>query len=449
MTIKQAICWAICHLLVISGVTCFSPSPIPSLSAKFAHQRKNSRLPPLHYRELDDDDADTSAGIKVQSLTPPGYSTREALEIQAQATAPKSGVNTALLRAIITNQVFILGLASVASAGILTFTDGLGWIQHLPFILDWGPSQHQGGVNPFDFVAPITPMRLGEGFLGALPLIALGSFIERSDKREFATLNFSTIFMVMTLFGRRMKPDDAFLPPRLRGQPMPITSTAEVFSKALGISALTGLCEELVFRRIVSGLIFYYTGGDVVSALLGQAFLFGLGHSAGGSSSENGIVISLQGINGLWFGLLYLLSGGDIVACMISHAIYDLQTFFFTWLSSNDQIEYACAKYLQPFDSATAKELQGMRAPKDVADKCKKLFYTFDAYDKKDEALSLSEVRKGIAYLAIETSTRAPPQSRIDEAFFRFVSPGSNKLTFPQFLALFVSLTSPRRSLVS
>ena len=433
----------------MSDVTCFSPILIPSQTANFAHQRTISRLPPLYYRELDDGDADTSAGIKVQSLTPPGYSTREALEIQAQAPAPKSGVNTALLRAIITNQVFILGLASVASAGILTFTDGLGWIQQLPSILDWGLSQHQRGVNLFDFVAPITPMRLGEGFLGSLPLIALGSSIERSDKREFATVNFSTIFMVMTLFGRRMKPDDEFLPPRLRGQPMPVTSTVEVFLKALGISALTGLCEELVFRRIVAGLIFHYAGGDVVSALLGQAILFGLGHGAGGSTSENGIVISLQAINGLWFGLLFLVSGGDIVVCMIAHAIYDLQTFFFTWLSSNDQIEYACAKYLEPFDPATAKQLQGMRAPKEVVDKCKKLFYTFDAYDKKDEALSLSEVRKGIAYLAIETSTRAPPQSEIDEAFFRLVSPGSNKLTFPQFLALFVSLTSPRRSLVS
>mmetsp|Transcript_26571 Transcript_26571/g.76742 ORF Transcript_26571/g.76742 Transcript_26571/m.76742 type:complete len:444 (+) Transcript_26571:178-1509(+) len=430
--------FCVSFFLLAWAVHGFTVQQLVQPNANFVQQRTISRRPPpLYYRELDDSEADTPAGIKVQSLTPPGYSTKEALEDQLQGSAPKSGVNVALLRAICANQVFILGLASAAGAGLLIFTDGLGWIQQLSAILDWGANQH----HLLDFA--IQPLRLGEGFLGALPLIASGSFIERSDKRKFATVNFSTIFMVMTLFGRRSKPDDAFLPPRLRGQQMPVTRTVDVFLNSLAISALTGFCEELVFRRIVAGLIFYYTGGDILSTLLGQAFLFGLGHGAGTSSSENGIVISLQTINGFWFGLLYLLSGGDIVVCMIAHALYDLQTFFFTWLSSNDQIEYACDKYLKPFDAATTKELQGMRAPKDVVEKCKKLFYTFDAYDKKDEALSLSEVRKGIAYLAIETSTRAPPQSKIDEAFNHFVS-GSNKLTFPQFLALFVSLTTPR-----
>lgn len=393
-------------------------------------------LPPLKYRELDDDDPET-VGITVQTRTPPGFSTKDALKLQLQEQTPRSGVNVPLVRAILLNQILILALASAVAAVLLTITNGgFDWMTYASNIFDWTGKGNE--VDLFDFT--ITTSRLGTGVLGAIPVIVLGSAIERSDKREFANVNFSTIIMVMTLFGRRTKPKPEFLPPRLRNKRVPVTSLYDVFIRSFVIASLTGFCEELVFRRIVASLIYRFTGGDIIAALFGQATLFGLGHATNGTSSmENGIVTSLQAVNGLWFGTFYLLSGGDIVTCIIAHAIYDLQVFFFTWLGANEQIEYAESKYLEPFDSETTRELQQVRAPRDIVQKCKKLFFTFD-YDK-NATISLSEIRKGIAYLALEKSTAAPPQSAIDAAFKKYSEPGSDRLTFGQFLNLFVALT--------
>jgi hypothetical protein len=61
---------------------------------------------------------------------------------------------------------------------------------------------------------------------------------------------------------------------------------------------------------------------DPALACAGQASLFALGHTSPVTSSqENKIVASMQFVNGLWMGFLYLLTGGDIVPCIISHAV--------------------------------------------------------------------------------------------------------------------------------
>lgn len=412
---------------------------------------RRSEIRPLRYRELDENDSDTAL-LKVKTRTPPGFDVNEALAERLKKL-PKTGVNFPFIKAIVQNQLFVLAAASIASVAILTFTDGLGVLSNLGDLLHWN-GDAAAGADLFDLT--ITPTRLAMGVIGALPAIAIGSAIENSDNRAFSNVNFSTIIMVMTLFGRRKAPPPEFLPEYLRGRRLPLTSWNEALLQSFAISSLTGLCEESVFRGIVPSLIYHYRGGSVSQALIGQAVLFGLGHATPGTSlAENSITMALQGVNGLWFGMLYLLSGGDIVPCIIAHAVYDLQVFFFTWMAANAQIEYAESMYLEPLPSDVQQEVQrvkrsfGSKVNDKVLSVAKRLFFTFD-FDK-NKTLSLSEVRKGISYLFLQTKTSPPPQDQVDAAFKQCIEQrmaegavvdraNAARLAFPDFVRLFMTL---------
>ena len=86
---------------------------------------------------------------------------------------------------------------------------------------------------------------------------------------------------------------------------------------------MTGCCEEIVFRGLIPHLMkSTICQGNTAVACIGQASLFALGHSSPKTSmQENKTVMSIQFLNGLWEGVLYLLVGGDIVPCIIAHAV--------------------------------------------------------------------------------------------------------------------------------
>lgn len=247
------------------------------------------------------------------------------------------------------------------------------------------------------------------------------------QKRAFANVNFSTIVMSLTLFGRRSAPPPEFVPLEQRGTQFVTTQSSDAALMSLYLSIVTGFCEETVFRRELPALLVQLTGGNVSLALLGQALLFGLGHGNPGSpAAENAIVMGLQTFNGLGFGLLYVASGGDIVPCILAHALYDFVTFFKTWMDANGQIEYSETMFRKPLPPDEERKLQqliraaaaGKNVDPRVYPTIKRLFYTFD-FDK-NESLSLSEVRKGIAYMALERAGTPPPQEQVD-ALFRAV----------------------------
>jgi hypothetical protein len=217
-----------------------------------------------------------------------------------------------------------------------------------------------------------------------------------------------------------------------------------------------------VFRRFVPAVIASSTGGNTFLAYLGQAVLFGLGHSNPKSpSGENAIVVGLQIFNGLGFGLLYLLSGGDLVPCVVAHALYDFVTFFGTWMSSNGQLEYAERMYSEPLSRDVEEQVRQLlsRASGDWPGRggldpklyriVKRLFYLFD-FDK-NKTLSLSEVRKGVAYMALERAGTPPPQEQVDAMFLAAVrmrgeqlppslAAGEDRLSFADFLRLYLSM---------
>jgi membrane protease YdiL (CAAX protease family) len=404
------------------------------------------RVQPLWYRELDDEDNENDpAMIKVKSRAPPGYDMKKAIQQQQytpQGIPPRNGINQFLIRALTLNQYLILAIAIAISAVIIFIKTGFAGFEDLNDILQWSG----GTVDAFDL--NVTPERLLIGVGAAMPLLAISNIIENSDQRAVANINFSTITMCLTLFGRRSVPVDDFLPPQFKGAnaaKFPTTSWPAAAYQSLLLSSITGFCEESVFRRLVPAMILLLLGpdGNPIIPYIGQALLFGLGHAQPGNKlTENAILVGLQSFNGLGTGLVYILTGGDLVPCIISHATYDFVVFFKTWKDANDQLEYAEAMSKKPLPSDDEKQVRSLiptsnpKVDPALAYKLmKRMFYLFDI--DKNETLSLSEVRKGIAYMSIERKVGKPPsQSEVDRLFASVVPPGESRLAFPDFIRL-------------
>jgi membrane protease YdiL (CAAX protease family) len=86
------------------------------------------------------------------------------------------------------------------------------------------------------------------------------------------------------------------------------------------LSLTAGICEEVLFRGFLIRFLHESSFGlPVAWALVASSLLFGLGHAYQG---VKGVVGST--IGGFAFGLLFLLSG-SLFACVILHALVDLQ----------------------------------------------------------------------------------------------------------------------------
>jgi hypothetical protein len=158
---------------------------------------------------------------------------------------------------------------------------------------------------------------------------------------------------------------------------------------------------------------------------------------------ENGIVLGVQTANGLVHGALYVTTGGNIIPCIVAHAVYDFVIFFKTWMDANGQIEYAESMYETPFPPDIQRQVQqvlaadGAKPTSDQLKSVKRTFYIFDL--DKNETLDLSEVRKGLSYLAIEKAANPPPQKLVDQLFKQIATSrpeNRNRLDYPDFLRL-------------
>ena len=438
---KSIVVWITTLLTLLqSSQNALAFAPAPGLSKVLENvivfHPKAAKIPltPLRYRALDEDDDETTM-LKTANRVPIGYNMKKALAEQG----PKTAMNKPLIKALLANQSLILGLATAVTYGLLFFTAGgfSGPISNMQEFVHWTG----GPPSDMDFLTSFAIGALG----GALPMLAFSNAVENSDKPEFANINFSTILMVMTLFGRRKAPPQDLLPPKLRGIPIVTSKSRDVAFQSLALAATTGYCEERVFRQLVPALIAYYTGNNFLLPLVGQALLFGLGHVQPGKTGlmENGIVFGVQTINGLVHGALYIVTGGNLLPCIVAHTLYDFVVFFKTWSDANDQIEYAEAMYETPFPPNVQREIaQVLSAGKanptpEQMKAVKRTFFIFDT--DKNKSLSLSEVRKGLAYLAIEKAANPPPQAVVDNLFQKVVESkpnNRNRLDYPDFLRL-------------
>ena len=180
------------------------------------------------------------------------------------------------------------------------------------------------------------------GTLGALPILALGQAIEKSDSPLFTTLNLSTNDVVERLLGGTKQP--AF---------------ALVVSVLLAL--LTGVCEEIVFRGGILPSLASYAVDQGYSSTLVEAVPFGvvastvlfsaghlpfLGLLQGEAGLRNFfsvdtlVLFGLQLATGGSFALIFI-GTGSLTSAIVAHFLYDLYTLYATHLAVTDQIAYS------------------------------------------------------------------------------------------------------------
>lgn len=166
-----------------SGIVVSDPSFTPFISS------------PLFYRAHEErDDDDTLSRLRTRAAP-----TFQKSEIEKSAKKRQRGVNGQLITSLIINQIIILTLAAGLTALYVFFSGNEQF--YTEGILNWNGVADE--TNDIGLDLSLTPIRFIQGLLGSIPTIALSQRIERSDDRKYSQTNFSTVFMVMTLFGRR------------------------------------------------------------------------------------------------------------------------------------------------------------------------------------------------------------------------------------------------------
>lgn len=155
-------------------------------------------------------------------------------------------------------------------------------------------------VNPFIGTAFSWPA-VGLGCLGALPIFLVSVLLEKSGVDFFRKIDQDTKLYVVQVFGAK------------RNWP-----AVSFWSFVLAANA--GFFEEVLFRGVIQQWLSTVVGG--IPALGIASVLFGLGHSpVPGASSFT------EACYGANFGLLYMMSGGNILVPIVAHMVYDLLTF--------------------------------------------------------------------------------------------------------------------------
>jgi membrane protease YdiL (CAAX protease family) len=275
--------------------------------------------------------------------------------------------------------------------------------------LDWS-SLHWNGdaAAPFHSLMDwsMTPLRVSEGVLATIPLVTLSSMMCNSEEL-MCPIHFSLTNTVLSLFGRR---ED------VKG-----TNPLTVLLFSLGIGSVSALSEELVFRGLLPTALVAYTH-SVELALVGQALLFGIGQIRRKSSmAENGVFSLMQSMNGLWYGMVYLGTGGDILPVLVAHVLYECHIFVGGWKMINDQLDYTeqTLNQVSPSEQlqldTIQKEAGGSLKP-EILDHCRKFFYAFD-YDHRG-SLSRADVKRAVVYAFLQDDPVNKPSDAKTSAVF-------------------------------
>jgi membrane protease YdiL (CAAX protease family) len=338
-----------------------------------------------------------------------------------------------LIRAIWLNQAAIFLLATVVVT-IASFA-ATGGVDFSSFHWTGDTSFH----SLFDWEMDL--LRVVEGVLATIPMVMLGCALEQSDRRDASQVNFSTTNMCISLFGRRKSATD----------PEATDSTAVMALAAL-IALSTGISEEILFRGYIPTGIEALTH-SVPLAVLGQASLFAMAHiSPKSSAAENKLVGGLQFVNGLWYGAIYAATGGDILPCIIAHALYDSHVLCETWSTINNQMDYTQDAFRKSMDASEVEALEkiqqqaGPTLSSETLNLARRFFYAFD-YEHKG-SLCLSDVHRAVNY-AFLNDKHVPEHDEVESIFDHLIQtrhasldyPG-DRLTVSEFLRLLFALKS-------
>eukprot|EP00579_Thalassiosira_antarctica_P032576 CAMPEP_0202001630 /NCGR_PEP_ID=MMETSP0905-20130828/7689_1 /ASSEMBLY_ACC=CAM_ASM_000554 /TAXON_ID=420261 /ORGANISM="Thalassiosira antarctica, Strain CCMP982" /LENGTH=397 /DNA_ID=CAMNT_0048558363 /DNA_START=93 /DNA_END=1286 /DNA_ORIENTATION=+ len=267
---------------------------------------------------------------------------------------------------------------------------------------------------------------LALGVAGLLPLWFLSRQIETSEAPAVADLNVSTNLLVVRMFGDKPQPISALL--------------------VSGFTAsLTGLVEETVFRgEVIPQLAAWSTAHDTILAGLPagailSTLIFAALHvnplslfTGGKEGLADGLVLLVyQLITGSAFCLLYLLSG-NLAVPIITHALYDLYTFYNTHLVVTTQMQYANENKLLPVASSSVEDKWRSERGDSFLRDVKEIFLLADS--NRDGVLSRQELRIALYSYGIrlsqEQSATVTQAADLDdsgaidiEEFLEFVGP--------------------------
>lgn len=226
-----------------------------------------------------------------------------------------------------------------------------------------------------------------------------------------------------------------------------------VLMYASSVSLLSGLSEEIVFRGALPAAIFGLSH-SIPLTLAVQALLFGHAHiSPQASRGENQVMCGLHTIHGLWYGLAYLMLGGDVLPCIVAHALHDIHVFMKTWDEVNDQMDYtegAVLEKLSPADEEAIRLIKEEAGPSLTAETlayARRFFFAFD-YEHQG-SLSEADVQRAVSFAFLQDQVQ-PSQERVHKLFRKILgrrdSPGpADRLQIAEFLRLlFLLKANPR-----
>jgi membrane protease YdiL (CAAX protease family) len=391
---------------------------------------------PLYYR----DDRDHLHDVAVASNPPPLHQQHQRQKrVEKVAESETSSISMSLINSIWFNQVTLLIVATAMALAASFFGEHSLDLSHL----------HWNGMADFHsfFDWKLSLFRMTEGVLFAVPMIALGCMVENSDHRDASQVNFSTTNMVISLFGRRRSP----LEPNA-------SASSQVMMLSTAIALSTGISEELIFRGYIPTAV-ESLSHSVPLALIVQAVLFACGHlSSHARPGENRVVGSLQLFNGLWYGLTYLVTGGDLLPCIIGHILYDCHVLCESWTAINNQMDYSqesSQQRLPEGEQLAIERLQEKAGPllnTDTIDFARRFFYAFDSTHRG--SLSRKDTQRAVTY-AFLNDEKVPDPRVVDDLFQQIqeTRPAgpydrsgavvtANRIDFSQFLQVLMVLRS-------
>lgn len=408
-----------------------SSSPQSGTPSQQHTQKSRSSRKPLFYRNRAIHEDQYSSDSTV--------SRPEAANTLSRTTSRYSGMNLPMIRNLCLSQ-----------AALLAFSTAIALVCGVDLIVDSGISL------PLWTATDGTVALLPEdpwlwGLVAAVPMIFLGHKVESSDARAASYVNFSTHNMVVTLFGRRRRLDvsNSLLEGQGTSTTHPTTSTADVLCQSLVLTLLTSTTEEVVFRLWIPLALVSLTH-SVPLALIGQAFLFGLGHTHYQSKAgENVLIGSLQTLNGLWYGALYVLAGGSLLPGMVAHILYDWHVLVETWHVVNEQLDWAEKSHpLSPQEASEIRALQqqaGSALTNETLLFGRRFFYAFDR--SQQETLSLADTQRAITYAftsganPLPTPSTSEVESIVRQIWLhREILRSEERVTLPEFLRVLFTL---------
>lgn len=397
-------------------------------------QKKNKPTQELWYR-------DRSTAEEQMTMQPPDLATTASTHAPSRTAPAKrmadwnpfGAVNLSMVQETCSSHASLLLVGSTVLSLALALNPASN-------ALDLGSLHWNDGAFHSLMDWSMTPLRISEGILATIPLVTLSTAMSQSEE-WMCPIQSSLMNTVLALFGRREDAEHD-----VRG-----TSPLTVLLVSLGIGSVSAVSEEVVFRGLLPTALASYTH-SIELALVGQALLFGLGQIRRNSTmAENGIFSLMQSLNGLWCGMVYLGTGGDLLPVLVAHILYECHVFVGGWKMINDQLDYTQRTEVTASEQveldALEKEAGGNLAP-EVLDHCRKFFYAFDGDHKG--SLSRADVKRAVAYAFSQDGPVIQPSDARTNAVFDEVlqqrppasQEDSERIGLSEFLHLLFALKS-------